>query len=258
MILESSRVMIAVEAIIKKKRTFLAKGDWKRIPWSSGNCPKSLFNHIQDILCDIPGLLEAAELVNEGPNEFENVKEYATLCKTTRDTIDRACSWRVVWEQSNPRACYEVSASGLHSDGNGEENSNPFATVLYFSNLGLANEIALFGTVLLLLGRLGSRLFQQDFSLVVYAQIPSQLQLTNPLVLPGHNLREKDIADEICRCVNYHLLATQDYANSLFILFPLEVARKVYDPNGREAKWIQNVLTWIANNHGIELSRALV
>ena len=48
----------SIGAMVKRKRTFLEQDEWKHIPWALQPMSKTIGDFLQDILCDIPGMME--------------------------------------------------------------------------------------------------------------------------------------------------------------------------------------------------------
>ncbi|KAL7758766.1 hypothetical protein ACKLNR_011193 [Fusarium oxysporum f. sp. zingiberi] len=57
-ILQINRPFISIGAMANRKRTFLEQDEWKHIPWALQPMSKTIGDFLQDILCDIPGMME--------------------------------------------------------------------------------------------------------------------------------------------------------------------------------------------------------
>ena len=246
--LEGNRVTIALECMVEKKRCFLEHSDWKTIPWATDPGSKTLNIALHDFLCDIPGLLEdETTLLNSDTDSFqlhESLSQKTVLC--LKDLYE----WRVAWQQEHPNFCQEVPTS--------DKEENPlFRTVLHYSDLPCANAIAVYNAILLLLLGLASRVIGPAFDPSIPALHLTQHLNYHPLYPPDSAPRAEAIATEICRSVEYHLVNDKSNIAAFCLLFPLRIAYLAFEPRAREAKWLREVMTNLADVSGFEISRSL-
>lgn len=96
-----------VHFLLQRKHCFLETADWKTIPWLIKH--KSLGSTLQDLFCDVPGLMEDADMITSRstPGEdLEGMKE--ALYEKVENTMQQAYILRWRWEQDHANACKEV------------------------------------------------------------------------------------------------------------------------------------------------------
>ncbi|KAF4634709.1 hypothetical protein G7Y89_g3393 [Cudoniella acicularis] len=243
-LLEGSRVTIALDCLIKKKRCFLERAEWKRIPWVGSTELRAAAGELHNMLCDMPGLLEDVERLQSPELDF-TCREllYRDLCENLLNHLNSLHRWRWEWESNNPNACYEVIS-----------DSTPFQTVLYFSSLAPANEITFYNAMLLLLLKLGLQILELDFNASPSNPLHTRDRSKNPLYLPTQAPNPAAIATEICRSVEYHLLNHHSSAGAFCLLFPLRMAYQTFQSTSRESKWLESVMVRVADLSGFEIS----
>jgi len=250
-LLEANRVTIALECLIKKKRCFLERPDWKTIPWALEPESKTLDFYLHDMLCDIPGLLEDATNIELSILEIaQNRSLHRHLSRKILLLLQTLYEWRARWQQQNPDSCCEVPTSSPD-----DEAFSP--NIIVYSSLGAAYEICFYNAILLLILKLGSQVIGPAFD-------PTNLSLRltghldyGPLIPPGFALNSQAAATEICKSVEFHLAHPSSSAASFFLLFPLRVAYQTFEPESKEAKWLRGVMTKVADMSGFEISRSL-
>ena len=165
--------------------------------------------------------------------------------------------WRASWQRQNPDACFELPATAeCPIVLSACEPQQLFPIVLHFSTLGLANEIALYNAILILLLRLSTQVIGSSFDPLL--PVVNQPTISDgPLLLPGTTGNPQAVAVEICRSVEYHLLGAQNSAGAFNLLFPLRMALLTFPEQSREAKWVIKVMRGIADSCGFEISRNL-
>lgn len=130
-------------------------------------------------------------------------------------------------------------------------------TILTFSSIERANEIAFYKALLLVLLRLGTQVIGPDFdSSVLTLDLPKDLDC-RPLHAPGAALDLRAIAMEICRGVEYQLNDANRSMVALFLLFPLRVACQTFEPESREVQWLGNIIGKVVDISPFEFSRGL-
>ncbi|MCJ1395346.1 hypothetical protein MMC18_009408 [Xylographa bjoerkii] len=251
---EASRSLIAIRALMQRKRCFLEQTIWKTVPWALEPESKRCVHYLQDILCDLPGIVEDAtsllDFANAGGDASNLYRELR--CKII-SSLEELYEWRWKWEAEFPNSCYKVKPS---------QSSSPFSTVLYFKDLDRASLITHYNGILLILLRLhrGLRIpYRPVREPASYRSCEVQASvLTNPLLLPGRANSLEDVAREICRTVEYHLLGFEGRAGGYYLFFPLRIAYHLFEYESAEAKWLRQIMGVIADDSGFELGRHLI
>jgi len=252
-ILDSNRVLIVLGCLVKRKRCFLERSEWKIIPWALEPELKQPIHYQQDMLCDIPGLLEdASALHDEALRSDERVHLHTRLSGNIYSHLGALYQWRWEWERNNPHCCYETEK--IQAPG---EAQPIFPAMLSFASLIRANEINIYNCILLLLLKLGSEVIGPSFNFAISNQTHLHNTSSNPLYLPGQAPNPLAIAAEICRSVDYHLLEHQNSAGAFFLLFPLRLAYQTFNEGTNERRWVVGVLEKIAVMSGFEIGRGL-
>lgn len=240
-LLEGNRVTIVLESLLKRKRCFLERPEWKTIPWALDPSSKDSTSYLLDILCDMPGLMEDAEFLRSTQSMEELGRKHKLLSSNILSHLRTLSRWRHAWGNQNPNACYETPTT---------DNTSLFSTVLYYNSIGLANDITTYNAVLLLLQRLGSQVIGPTFD----PSIPATHLPTHTDQTP---LDPQAIATEICRSAEYHLLPIWKNTGSFSLLFPLRVAYTAFNVESKEAGWLRLLMKKIADSSGLEISRGL-
>jgi hypothetical protein len=248
-LLNGNKITIALACLIKKKRCFLEHPDWKIIPWAPDPESKTSEIYLLDQLCDIPGLFEDATNLNlPDQDEEQRIADHQSLSRNILVHLRILYEWRFTWQQQNPDSCFEVKASS-------PDEQPLFPTALHYSTLPLANEIAIYNAILLLLLRLGSQIIGPTFDASIPSlHLPKELSYY-PLYPPGSAASSQAVATEICRSIEYYLLDAAGSAGAFFLLFPMSLAYRTFKPGSREARWLSEVMRNIADKSGFEISR---
>lgn len=239
-ILENMRVSIILKGIIDRKHIFLELKEWKTIPWTLYPEGRTMTTWVEDILCDIPGILE----------DFDSVfapeippREYKLRCEKLKVDIELHLrllfEWRAVWETKYPNCCYEQVPQATEC---------PFPTVLHFYDLDVCNGLMLYDSMVLLLVEVGIQLADTGFDQTRIAQETTFVHTNLLLNPPGASLY--DTAMEICRSVDYHLSPPHENAGAYFIIFPLRKARDELPIGSVEHEWVKLVRDVIAKKSG--------
>ncbi|RDW90949.1 hypothetical protein BP5796_02114 [Coleophoma crateriformis] len=239
-ILESMRVSIILKGMFDRKRVFLERQEWKTIPWTFHAVQNPMTKMVQDIMCDMPGLLE----------DFDNVfapeispKEHKMRLGQLKTNLEHhLCllfDWRAAWESEYPNSCYERSP---------QVTDGPFSTVLYFYDFEVCNGLMLYHSLVLLITEIGIALVGADFNHARFAQ-GTNFVCTNPLLQPpGVSLY--DGAIEVCRSVDYHISPPHESAGAYCVVFPLKKAHDELPPGSLEHKWVEDLMHVIARQSG--------
>ncbi|KAH8807960.1 hypothetical protein F5884DRAFT_833615 [Xylogone sp. PMI_703] len=253
-----NRMFIVLNAIIQRKHCFLEELSWKTIPWALGSHPKNYGDYFQDILCDVPGFLEDNQKIQQLETSGADTTHLLHILRNRLNiSLNTLYSLRWKWEHDYPQVCYEVIPLESETICLDTTGKLLFPSTFHFRNVRRAIEIGLYNTALLfhldLLESLGGH-SSPDTERLILAIESSIHQPTNPLLLPGQGTRI-DVAREICRIVDYHLLGNLHTAGALQLMFPLRVALRAFHPKSQEAMWIGSVMRRIADRDGFEISR---
>lgn len=252
-ILEASRAIIALGHIVSRKRCFLETEAWKTVPWALEPRSKTSIMYLHDFLCDLPGLMEDADLLCCPEMSLEDFDErQAMVSERILLTLKELYDWRVTWQRrqcSNP--CWEIASNDSMTD------TVLFPLVLQYQSLLEANAITLYNAILLLLIRLGFQVIGPQFNPTACSlHLPQDIDYT-PLLAPGSAPNPQELAIEICKGVEYHLLEERRRAGAFFLMFPLRVAWQAFEPGHPVAIWLEGIMKMIADSTGFEVSRGL-
>lgn len=197
------------------------------------NCPfrshprtPALASRIQDVLCDIPGLVEDSQTfrtLSANAGSEATTKHAWALHERVSATINQLCDLRWQWEDEFSHTCREVVArkgTTFCIDSTGEPL---FPTVLFFDGLERVMEIANFDAIFIILYNIiylvkGERGFTYTNRIIPSLLAPRNPSSTaSPLLLPGQGDQES-MAREICRLVDYCLQSKQDSLGAFTLL----------------------------------------
>ncbi|KAL1961529.1 hypothetical protein VTN77DRAFT_1634 [Rasamsonia byssochlamydoides] len=231
-IFRMTRSVIALGHLVERKRCFLEQDVWKTLPWALSPGTKSVMDYLLDILCDVPGILEDADLLQQNSGGAPELRR--------------------MWERQFSNAHFLVEIEQLGNVGVGKMEHCPFSTAVFFNEPIRVNELCVYDALLLILFRVGDSL-GLPFTSPPYGSLQQpDCCLPNPstgLLLPGQGT-VRDIAREICRMVPYTLLSYRGNAGAVMLAFPLQVAYRSVDENSAEAAWLDHVISHIADVRG--------
>lgn len=237
----------AIGYIVERKRCFLEEPSWKTIPWAKrGLESKTSSDLLDDILCDIPGILEdLSAALSQHPNVPGNTEFTTWYIPRVLSTLEALYSWRWTWELEFPNSTFITTP--VHSDSIQSLPPSPFKSIIWFSNPHRATELILYNAMRLILTR--------SLEIAGLRQDTNQQQEVNDPLLPMEGNRH-EIATEICRMADYHLSCFRRNSGAFMLVFPLNVAYLHLDPSATEIRsWLQSVMAVIADSHGLEIGR---
>ncbi|KAJ5335266.1 hypothetical protein N7452_007669 [Penicillium brevicompactum] len=220
---------------------------WKTIPWAKrGLESKTSSDLLDDILCDIPGILEdLSTALSQHPNVPGNTEFTTWYIPRVLSTLEAIYSWRWTWELEFPNSTFITTP--VHSDSIQCLPPSPFKSIIWFSNPHRATELILYNAMRLILTR--------SLEIAGLRQDTNQQQDVNDPLLPMEGNRH-EIATEICRMADYHLSCFRRNSGAFMLVFPLNVAYLHLDPSATEIRsWLQSVMAVIADSHGLEIGR---
>ncbi|KPM38736.1 hypothetical protein AK830_g7839 [Neonectria ditissima] len=252
---EISRSFIAVGAIAQRSRSFLEQSVWKTTPWLLDSHTKSIGSMLQDVLCDIPGLMEDADSIKsaarQGQKSVHHQKD--ALRRKIQDIHHLANHLRLMWEEKNPLICWESEPNKETSLSLDDQGQALFPTVLHFLRQDLAREAMNFNVVRLLLHSISDTagLSMAFTSQYLAGQTPTG-PFPNPLLAPGQGSRE-DHALDICRTVDFLVLGEHGSHGALILMFPLRVAFGHLEGRPDVRLWLQGLFTNISTAKGFQI-----
>ncbi|KAF4998610.1 hypothetical protein FGRMN_2936 [Fusarium graminum] len=147
-IFQTNRSFISIGAMADRRRTFLEQDAWKLIPWALEPMSKTIAEILQDILCDIPGLMEDVDTLTQyqySESLAGHITSKLQSCFNELETL--RISWNYIYADSFWEV-KDLSSLSLEAD---KDRRSPFESVLVFSNLEQAIEFVYFNTTHLLL-----------------------------------------------------------------------------------------------------------
>ena len=218
------------------------------MPWALEPASKNAMTYLQDVLCDIPGLMEdAVNLRNRDLEAVQKAISHQALSRNIVDCLNHLYRWRMRWEEEYPNACEEIPAQQPLDE------QPLFPKTLHFSSIKRADEIVLYNTALIFILRLGAEAIGPTFDTSTAALNLPPIDTRGPLYLPGQAINIQVIATEISKSVGYYL---SDYCHraGVSLLIPLRVAYTAFLPTSRQAKWVDTMIIRIAELNGFDIS----
>ncbi|KAL8998769.1 MAG: hypothetical protein Q9169_002219 [Polycauliona sp. 2 TL-2023] len=264
------------KAAVEAKRSFLERPDWLEVPWALDPDEKSLREKLIDMSCLIPGLIEkhrdltrrrrrmAKSLGNQctKKDHMEQVERYRCIASALAVRCDHLLSdvwaWKEIWdEQSNPATLFHLHSGSSSYPTYPEDLFGPPSS---FHNLHEANIFSMYNQVLTSLLRLthechyevSSTVSDPTYHAIDDSSLSPKSSLDSPSTDHDHLLVERrKCAIQVCRSVPYHLSTELHGCGGAYvIMLPLLLARPIFRPQAEEAKYIDQVLTYLARTWG--------
>ncbi|KAF5595104.1 cellulase (glycosyl hydrolase family 5) domain-containing protein [Fusarium pseudocircinatum] len=143
-ILQINRSFISIGAMANRKRTFLEDDEWKHVPWALQPMSKTIGDYLQDILCDIPGMMQDVDHLfdTNGCSVSANL-----ISHKLQASFEQLNSLRISWNFMHPHRCW--SQKRMREPP--EVYHETLEHFLYFSDLERAIEFVYFNTTHLIL-----------------------------------------------------------------------------------------------------------
>ena len=254
-----SRMPIITKALTLQRRTFLDQEEWKTIPWADEPESKTPGQYVQDILADIPGLLEdsnvlKAEQASQVDGNGIRIKGH---CSRLIKTLQELFLWRWEWERSNPEAAYEVTVD-LEAFPRHDSRLPMYETVFHYKSFEPARTMMLYNAALLWILDLAKMWIGEHAIRLALLPFPIEERppALNPLTLPNEDLAAANVSQEVCRSAEYHLQEPHFHSGAMFLMLPLRAVWKL-GQGEKERVWSGWVLRRIADSHGFGISRGL-
>jgi hypothetical protein len=212
------RYIIALAAFTRGEPTFLARPEWKTVPWEKYGRAKSEEDLLSDIIVEGPGLgrLQKAEALNA------DYQEGSRAFTVAFDLLSRLNAWLPLWQaNSAPLTC-----AAMPRGDNPDELPKPWATEYQHVSLDAANSFEVYNSFLILL-----------VQIILTVARPGDLNAGDIAVLSNMS---RTAALEICRSVDYNLYYCAGKLGQLTILVPMEKAYEVLGKNSSpEGRWLE-------------------
>lgn len=226
--------------------SFLAREEWKTVPWSAGTTTKDILHHLLDLAVEIPALLGQFDELQaaQGSPIFsaQELKAKQTiLWNGVADLTNRYAQWRRDWVDAYPDGPPQEVDSQQQAHG---ENSYAFPvfrcrdlrtgaifqpTTFVYPDLRIAQTMCLFYTTRLILSTADTRPVDH--------------------VTP---VEQYELVCGICRTLEWYIrTAPGNMINRL--AFPVRVAWESFPEQGPERQFITEVLQFVEKRHALGL-----
>ncbi|KAK4867049.1 hypothetical protein LT330_007790 [Penicillium expansum] len=243
------RSCVIIGYIIERKWCFLEDPAWKTIPWAErGLGSKTPTDLLQDIMCDIPGILQdLSEAVLCHPCDPRKEEFTLEFIPRALSTLEALHSWRWNWESQFPNSTFITTPIEYISSDSISLPPSPFKSVIWFQHPHRGVELIVYNAI---------RLILMQALQIAGADLDNiQVEDFSDPLLPMQGNRN-DIAIEICRTVDYHLQYLKS-TGAFMLLFPLNVAYVHLDRKSTEIRgWLERVMADVADSHGLEVGRS--
>ncbi|KAJ6136344.1 hypothetical protein N7512_001504 [Penicillium capsulatum] len=227
-------------ALASRQPSFLAREEWKTIPWSAGTTNKDILHHLLDLAADIPGLLAQSDAFKEAQrSSVMSAKEIAikqvTLWNGITELTTKFAQWHHDWVECNPDGPpQEVEQTEdqdfpIFHQRDLRTGAIFIPTKLSYPNLLLAQTMCVYYSVRLVLSSIDNR--------------------PDDSVTP---IEQYSFGCGICRTYEWYILtAPGNMINRL--AFPTRVAWEAFPDNGPERAFMAEVLHLVEKRHALGL-----
>ena len=237
-VLLENRILLVGNAMMSRKRTFLEESDWKDVPWEDAPENKDPYDHLIDIACDIPGMLEDIDHLTQQSQVLDNPnseKLYSDLVHRNGRAFDKLDAWWRSWATANVNTCTERPPDAV-SKITFDQNGPVFDSVLHFQSYWACYVMIFHNSLRILL----LSVWEQTCGLPYAQQHPIKTpnDEASPLPLLGISRNKKGLALEIFRCIEYCETQTRRFMGNSCVLFPVFYAQRSLSPVSREGQWL--------------------
>lgn len=212
---------------------------------------KTIAESLQDIICDVPGLMEDVDVLSKLQQCGMLVRRVASRLQSCFQELDVL---RISWNYIYADSCWEVTNTSTSCTEVFEDRDPHFETMLVFSSLERAIEFVYFNTSYLLLHSILRQLRSAkdpdalSLDLVSFPDDTGSGKYT--LTFRSHHDRHEN-ALAICRCVDYMINNERGASGAFNLLFPLKVAYNHLAQFPNTQKWIADVMERISSTKGL-------
>lgn len=241
------RSFIVVADVARRKRSLLDQDGWKTIPWQVDPDAKTTGDKLQDLFCQVPGILEDSDEVLRCPSQ---IRLRALLDKVSL-ALDELFRLQVQWIQENHNCYWEIPAEKANSIWVSESNESLFGRVLWFKSFRLALDYIYFFVVWLLLYGVYT-----SASLDELTNPPKNLLqglISSPSMVRLGDATPQEHAVEICRAVDFLLLGEDGHRGPMSLLFPMKIASRYLEDSPEIFQCLGRVLHRISSDKGFGL-----
>ncbi|KAL9080290.1 MAG: hypothetical protein Q9157_000940 [Trypethelium eluteriae] len=263
-ILQTQRILILIQALALRKRSFLGNPEWLALhdedppdvlPLDPLDAP---LTSLVAIFAILPGVVEDIETIHQqrisasiGCGTVDK-----SLFSTTAESMTSVLSSLHDWRQTNSSVfsihCWETPSPGLSCDSNG----SIFPTVFWYTSLEAANLVMLYTALRLIATEQSHILHNPSYSTSIPAYLSAHYCKTQafedhlPTVVP--------LAQTIMRSVEYHLQPAHTNSGAFYIMFPARLAYMALRRERRECVWLRRVIEQVADQGGLEIAREIL
>lgn len=185
-----------------------------------GNVPKAPVHQLLDIWTALPGLVEDSDALlaarSANGHQADQSDEDFHWCVSL--TMIRIFSWRWKWGRRFPTMAYEKQVVPTRSITVDDVGAPLFDTVIFYGHLHQSpRALTIYNLASLQLLQVASSWRISDLP----AQAPGMMDVrdapthASPLLMRHEHLFIKDVSTEICRSIEYHLLADHNSKGTL-------------------------------------------
>jgi hypothetical protein len=232
--------------------SFLARHEWKTVPWSH-TLSKDLLHHLLDHVLDIPDITSEFADIEESvfhgrTSALDGEKLCLQLAAQTQDLISRLQTWKRDWADAySGGQPYTILPPPLAASntwetyGTGGYHLPPFVSTrtgpmsnIYYPDVFLAQALTIYYAAMILISRLG--IFGRRYN-------------------PISEDQDLEFSSMICRSAEYLIFFTPGESGALTSLFPLRVAYTGFCQGSLERNWLDGLFTLMARKTSLGINQ---
>ncbi|KAI1628235.1 hypothetical protein EDD37DRAFT_299988 [Exophiala viscosa] len=218
-VFETTRFLIILASLAVSKTTFLAREEWKTIPWS-GDIAKNPGQALMDVIAVLPTIKEQLQTCPDSPE----------LPAAVLDILTRLISWRKEWDLLPESQTVSISPSDA-----GDRGQDMFGSDLHYTSILAASYTCLYDAALI---QAAEALFSIPLS-----DTPTPLSDMSEADFAHIRTLSREAAVEICRSIQYQLSSATPMMGQFMVLYPLRMAWKALGGSlTKEGKWLEDML----------------
>ncbi|CAG8212703.1 unnamed protein product [Penicillium salamii] len=242
--LPQSRVQTLISqiggALAARQPSFLAREEWKTIPWSAGTTKKDFLHHLLDLAAEVPGYLALSDAFKDAQkNSVMGAQEMAVKQSTIWNGIGELTNkfyqwyedWVVTYPDGPPQEVEQTGDQGfpIFQRRNLRTGATFTPPRFEYPNLLMAQTMCLYYSFRLVLSSVDTR--------------------PHDRVSP---MEQYDLGCGICRSLEFYILtAPGNMINRL--AFPTRVAWEAFPDGGPERQFMIEVLHLVEKRHALGL-----